>query len=451
MLDVSDIQNQRIAVLGAGRSGISVACLLAGEGGRVLLSDAVNVTFSAEQTRTLSEYGIEVETGGHSDAIFEVDWWVISPGIPLDTPVVEKAISKSIPILGELEVASWFCKAPIIAITGSNGKSTVTAWIGKVFEEAGIPCVVAGNIGQSFASMVNQTDEKGVAVIEVSSFQLETIQSFKPTVSIMLNLTPDHIDRHGSLLNYGKAKARIFENQTASDLVIFNGKDGLVSALVSETEARLAAFGVCTDEMDCAQISDGNLVLRIGGQEMALMPVQKIGLPGEHNVSNAMATALTARHFGVDSDIIVHVLQTFKGLPHRMEMVRERYGVQWVNDSKATNVDSMRYALGSYDSPIVLIAGGRDKASDFTTLRDAIEPRVKAIILIGEAADKMEAAFQGLCPIYREPNLGQAVKQAENMVLPGQVVLLSPGCASFDMFDNFEDRGNQFKELVNGL
>ena len=451
MPGISDIQNRRIAVLGAGRSGISVACLLAEQGGRVLLSDAGEVTFTVDQKRILSEQKVEIETGGHSDAIFDADWWVISPGIPLHAPVVEKALSKSIPILGELEVASWFCKAPIIAITGSNGKSTVTAWIGKIFGEAGIPCVVAGNIGQSFASKVNQTVENGVAVIEVSSFQLESIQTFKPAVSIMLNLTPDHIDRHGSLLSYGKAKARIFENQKASDLAIFNGKDGLVSALVSETEARLASFGVCTDEMDCAQIVDGNLMLKMDGQEMVLMPVDEIGLPGEHNVANAMATALTARRFGVDPEVIVHVLQTFEGLPHRMELVRERYGVQWVNDSKATNVDSMRYALGSYNVPIVLIAGGRDKASDFTTLRDAIEPKVKAIILIGEAADKMETAFQGLCPIYREPNLKQAVEQAENMVLPGQVVLLSPGCASFDMFKNFEDRGNQFKELVNGL
>lgn len=451
MITVSDIQNKRIAVLGAGRSGVNAALLLARHGGSVRLSDSGAVSLSPEQEQVLNEHHVAVELGGHSQAIYDADWWVLSPGIPMKAEVVRKAISMNIPITGELEVASWFSKAPVIAITGSNGKSTVTTWIGEMFKNAGIPCVVAGNIGKSFAAEVDKTVENGVAVIEVSSFQLETIQSFKPRVSIFLNLTPDHIDRHGSLLNYGKAKARIFENQDKTDYAIFNGKDNCVSALVSDAACQLVAFGADTAELDCAFIRDNTLVTRLQGQETRILAVDEIGIPGEHNVANAMATVLAAQILGVSPAVIADTLRNFKGLPHRLELIRERYGVHWVNDSKATNVDSMFYALGSYDAPIVLIAGGRDKASNFTVLREMVQKHVKAIVLIGEATEKIQKAFDGLCPIYCEPSLAAAVRQAENMVLPGQVVLLSPGCASFDMFKNFEDRGDQFRDLVNKL
>ena len=312
-------------------------------------------------------------------------------------------------------------------------------------------CVVAGNIGQPFSGYVEETVPDGVAVLEISSFQLETIRDFHPEVAVFLNLTPDHIDRHGSLENYGRVKSRIFENQKASDCVVFNSTDVRVSELVRAAKSRRIGFGMEETPGLCGFVSGGNLTLRLETENEELLPVSEMGIRGEHNVANGLAAALAARLMSVGVVPLRKALRTFRGLPHRMEFVREMDGVKWVNDSKATNVDSVWYALGAYTEPVVLIAGGRDKDSDFAALRERLREKVKTAVLLGEAAEKMEKAFRGVCPLMLVASLEEAVATAQEVAEPGDVVLLSPACASFDMFLNFEDRGERFKALVGRL
>ncbi len=443
-----DIEGKRITVVGAARSGVAVALLLAQKGVQVFVTDAAPRNQKQDAARQLDESGIPFEFGGHTSRALKADLLVVSPGMPMQHPFIQSAVASSIDVVGELEVASWFCRAPIVAVTGSNGKSTVTALLGALFEAAGRPCVVAGNIGSPFSGSVLQTTEAGVAVLEVSSFQLETIRTFKPVVSVFLNLTPDHLDRHGDMAVYGRLKARIFMNQTREDIHIFNAEDQAVSALSSAAHAQCLSFGIQKGGDRQGYLHNGNLILRLHADEEILLSVNDMTLKGRHNAANALAAGLAARVMDVEARTIGNVLHTFRGLPHRMEAVREFDGVLWINDSKATNVDSVWYALGSYPRPVILIAGGRDKDSDFNRLRDRIRESTRGIILMGEAAEKMEKALSGIVPILRAESLRDAVRLAQEMAKPGDVVLLSPGCASFDMFDHFEDRGEQFKKLV---
>lgn len=445
------VRGLTISVLGAGRSGLAVSALLAGQGASVLLSDMAEAEKIQERLNDLQELGVQFEFGGHTERIYEVDLMVISPGIPVEAPVVRKAKAKEIPVFGELEVASWFNTSRMIAVTGSNGKSTVTTLIGEILKDAGKQSVVAGNIGTSFAGEVQNTRPDGFAVLEVSNFQLETVDRFHPEIAVFLNLTPDHLDRHGSMENYGKIKARIFENQTSDDWLISNAKDQAVKQLCDSAPGRLACFGKRISADACAFVQNGKLGLSIHGVEETLLPISELGICGEHNVLNALAAALSARLVGVDAESINSTLRRFRGLPHRLEFVRELRGVRWINDSKATNVDSVRYALGSYDAPLIWIAGGRDKDSDFTQLTEAVRDSVKSAILIGEAAEKMAAAFKEICPVFLGFSLNEAVRLAGKQAVAGDVVLLSPACASFDMFENFEDRGDQFKQQVQKL
>ncbi|MBN2029935.1 UDP-N-acetylmuramoyl-L-alanine--D-glutamate ligase [bacterium] len=435
--------------MGAGRSGLAVAKLLKRKGALLFLSEAVSRNEKMAEVEMLEKQHIEAEFGSHSPRIFQSDFIVVSPGMDLSHPILQKAREKKIPIFGEIEVASWFCRAPIVAITGSNGKSTVTALLGEVFQRDKTPCIVAGNIGQPFSDYVEDTVSDGVAVLEVSSFQLESIDTFHPKVSVILNITEDHLDRHKTMEQYGRIKSRIFENQDDTDLFVFNGEDSRIVAFSTRARCRRAVFGVDDPVLDCSFVRQGALTLRIGGREELLLPIQEMKIIGDHNIANALSVALTARLMGIGSGIIRHVFRTFRGLPHRMEFVREIHGVKWIDDSKATNVFSVWYALGSYVEPVVLIAGGRDKNSDFSFLRKRIEEKTRGLVLIGEAAHKMEKTFRGLRPIVRADSLEEAVVQAQKMARRGDVVLLSPACASFDMFRDFEDRGNQFKSIVN--
>jgi len=444
----SQVSGRRITVLGAARSGIAVAELLHRHGAAVFLSEAASASEKQEAAQRLSRSGIPGEFGGHSDRALEADWLVVSPGIAPGVPILIEARKKSVPILGELEVASWFSRAPIAAVTGSNGKSTVTALVGETFRAAGRPTVVAGNIGQAFSEEVDKTVPEGVAVLEVSSFQLETIHRFHPKVAVFLNLTRDHVNWHGSFEAYGKTKARIFENQKAGDALVLCGMDGGVIALSKSAKSDKFLFGLSKTEGPHGFVRNGVLTIRPFDREESILPAGDLGIRGEHNVLNALASALVCRIMGVEPEAIRNAFQSFKGLPHRLEFVLEKDGVRWINDSKGTNVDSVRYALGSFHDPVVLIAGGRDKDSDFTELNDRLRRGVKAVVLIGEAADKMEKAFSGVCPLTRAATLREAVEKARGLAKPGDVVLLSPACASFDMFRNFEDRGDQFKSLV---
>jgi UDP-N-acetylmuramoylalanine--D-glutamate ligase len=449
--DRRNISGSRVTVLGAARSGLAAAALLRRHGARVFLSENRPAAENPGAAAALSELGIPHEFGGHTPAALDADWITVSPGIAPSAPVLQEARRRDLPVLGELEVASWFCRAPIVAVTGSNGKSTVTTLVGEVFKAAGRPVLVAGNIGRAFSEDAEAADPAGVAVLEVSSFQLAAIQSFRPRVAVFLNLTQDHINWHGSFAAYGAAKARVFENQTADDDLVLYGPDAGVADLARSARSRKAVFGPDPAGDRCGFVSGGNLVLRLDGRDETLLPAAELGIRGDHNVMNALASALACRILGADTGAIRAAFRSFRGLPHRLEFVLEKDGVRWVNDSKGTNVDSVRYALGSFDRKIILIAGGRDKDSDFTVLREPLRNAARAVVLIGEAADKMERAFEGVLPLVRAASLSAAVEAARGLARPGDVVLLSPACASFDMFRNFEDRGEQFSRLVREL
>ncbi len=444
------LKDKKVAVIGAARSGIAAARLLKKYGAVPFVSDA-STTLNETAECLLNEAGIPFETGGHSSKVFEVDIMVVSPGVPFDSPVQTQAREKNIPVFGELEVGSWLCQAPIIGVTGSNGKSTVTSLIGAMLRDAGIPSIVAGNIGDSFTDHVESVGESGAAVVEISSFQLETIDSFHPHVGVYLNLTPDHLDRHGTLENYGSVKARLFENQSSSDYAILNGLDENVQAIADKVKSRVISFGRCIPNTPCLYEDEGVIYYHDQVQLQEVIPVQEMSLIGTHNVLNAMAATAAAIVMGIDLESIRNTLRTFQSLPHRLEFVREVNGVRFYNDSKATNVDSVKYALESYTDPVLLIAGGRDKNSDFSLLHGQIQKHVKAAVVIGEASEKMAEVWKDDTSIVKADSLRDAVTVAYQRAQKGDVVLLSPACASFDMFLNFEDRGNTYKTIVKSL
>jgi UDP-N-acetylmuramoylalanine--D-glutamate ligase len=446
-----NIHHAKVSILGAARSGMDAALLLKNAGAEIFLSEKAEYGEKESQASLLEKQGISFEFGGHTDRVFDADAIIVSPGIPDSNPIVVEAKSRKIEVLGELEIASWFCLGKIIAVTGSNGKSTTTTLIGEMLKHAGIPCVVAGNIGTTFSSQVDKIDDKGFAVIEVSNFQLETVRDFCPWIALYLNLTPDHLDRHGTVLEYGRIKARLFQNQTEEDSAIYNGQDAMVFSLLKDIRSRRLVFQIQNPKSDGAFVENGKLTLRIGKKKHPIIPEEEMGIPGPHNTENGLAAALAAFIAGTPADSIGDVLRNFHGLSHRMELIRQIGNIRWYNDSKATNVDSMQCALRSFQTPIILIAGGRDKNSDFTVLRKLLHDRTRSVILIGEAAEKMKKAWQGDVSLQEADSMDEAVMMARTAAQDGDVVLLSPGCASFDMFENFEDRGNQFKARVLAL
>ncbi len=416
----------------------------------MLLSEKAEHPDNLSQLLTLKKSGVAVELGGHSRELLACDFLVVSPGVPVTAEILALAREKDIRILAEIEVASWFCQAPIVAVTGSNGKSTTCALLGEIFKKAGFRTIVAGNIGNPFSDLTESIGPEGVVVLEVSSFQLETVLDFHPKVSVILNLTPDHLDRHGDMRSYGELKARIFGKQRDDDVIICHGTDPLLQELVGSARARVWHLGADRGN-DCGFVRDQKLILRRGGMEQEILPCSEMRLRGEHNWLNGLAASMAASVMKVELSGITTALKDFAGLPHRMEPVRVLRGVEWINDSKATNVDSVWYALGGFDQSIILIAGGRDKDSDFTLLRTRVQEKVKHIILIGEAAEKIKAALEGATMIHMAGSLEEAVSLAEGLAQSGDVVLLSPACASFDMFHNFENRGERFKQLVREL
>ncbi|MFO7891543.1 MAG: UDP-N-acetylmuramoyl-L-alanine--D-glutamate ligase [bacterium] len=444
------LKNKKVAVLGAGMSGIAVAQLLKRNEVEVFISESQPGSCKQKEKEMLKAQKIPCEFGGHTDLIYKADLLVISPGISLDDKIAKKAEKMKISVYGELEISSWYCRAPIIAVTGSNGKSTTTELIGYIFKNAGRSYEVVGNIGKPFAEIADSVDENSTAVVEVSSFQLETIKSFRPHIAVFLNLTPDHLDRHDSMQEYGKMKARIFENQTSNDYLIYNGEDPYVSELIKNSESHKIVFNRKQSGGFCGYIDHGTLIAELEDGKKELIGLDEMYLKGEHNAANAVAAALSARIMNIDWESIQKSLKNFKGLPHRMEFVRKKNDVVWINDSKATNVDSVRYALQSFSTPVILIAGGRDKGADFSELHDQVARITKQVILLGEAASTMEKAFKGIS-VKTVKNLKEAVKTADKTAEPGDTVLLSPCCTSFDMFPNFEQRGNTFKSLVNNL
>lgn len=450
-----DVRGRRFNVLGGARSGLAVARLLVSKGGKVFLSDQSSFEKMHVAAEELNALGIEYEFGGHSGRVLDGDALIVSPGVPSNIPPVRNAQAKGVPVFSELEVASWFCPGAIVAITGTNGKTTTTALTGRMFSDARRPTVVAGNIGTAFSQVVGNMTSEEVAVLEVSSFQLEFIESFRPKVAAILNVTPDHLDRYDhSFEKYAAAKQRIFENQEAGDTLIFNEDDDVARELVERhihPNVMRLPFSVNRLLKQGAMIQSEVLTTRVGKQEVDILPLSSISMQGEHNVANAMAASLAATVMQIPIASIRATLRNFKGVEHRLEFIREVDGVTYINDSKATNVDAVWYALRSFSQPIVVLIGGRDKGNDYGRLRELVRKNVRAIVAIGESADVVKAAFSGIVPVVKASTMETAVESARMLAMSGDVVLLSPACASFDWFENFEHRGRVFKETVLAL
>lgn len=446
------VAGKKISVIGAARSGVAVAQLLKNHGAVVFVSDQAPVEKLSKEIALLTDVGIPFETGAHTERVYDCTLMVISPGVPSDAPVVREAQKRNIHVVSEVEVGSWFCSAPIIAITGSNGKTTTTTLTGRIFADAKKKHIVAGNIGKALSSVVQEADEETVVVLEISSFQLDHSETFKPRISVILNITPDHMDRYNhSMELYAASKARIFMNQRGNDVLIYNIDDEWTRKVVQSARCRTIAFSVKEQLSEGAMIENGVIKTILDGKTTGILPLTQLGIKGMHNAYNAMAATLAAQLAGVEKDTLCATLQSFNGVEHRLEFVREVDGVKYYNDSKATNVDSVWYALQAFEEPIVLLLGGRDKGNDYSHLLPLVRQRVKAIVAIGESAQKVEESFLGTTVVKRATSMEEALSLARFLSVPGDVVLLSPACASFDWFRNFEHRGKVFKELVEKL
>ncbi len=462
------VPGARVTVVGGARSGLSVARLLQRHGADVFLSD--HGAAEAGVAEALARDGVPSEFGGHTARALDADWLVVSPGVPSTTKLVQTALRQKVAVYSEIEVASWFCDAPIVAVTGSNGKTTTTTLVAHVFETAGRPHVVAGNIGYAFSDYVDDLDAETAVVLEVSSFQLDHVATFRPTVAVLLNVTPDHLDRYnGELERYAAAKFRLFDTLQPTDWLVYNHDDALVRehvrALAAERELTPVGFSIEQELAPGAFVREGRIVLALPGagspgasptSEEDLMPTTDLALRGRHNLYNSLASAIVARAMEIRSDVVRESLTSFEGVPHRLETVRTVGGVTFVNDSKATNVNAVWYALESFPAHdganVILVAGGRDKGNDYGPLQRLVAEKVKGIVAIGEGAEAVEAELgPHTDKTARADSMEEAIQYAQLMAEPGDTVLLSPACASFDMFDNYEDRGDTFKRLVHAL
>ncbi len=450
----ADVAGKKVTVIGAARSGIAVADLVKANGATVFVTDSGSREKLASGIAHLILAGIEYEIGGHTNRVLDADLIIISPGVPSSIPIVNEAKHNGIRIVSELEVASWFCPAPVVAVTGTNGKTTTTALIGRMLEDAKKKHRIGGNIGTAFSSFAKEMDRESVAILEVSSFQLEGIEQFHPAVSVILNMTPDHLDRYeGSMEKYIAAKCRIFENQTRDDMLIYNNDDQETRRAVLErkTNVKRLPFGIERKFDEGAFVDNGTLVTVLDGKRSEIIEVDRISIRGIHNLYNSMAATLSAQATGVSVPSIRATLKNFKGVEHRLEFVRELDGIKYVNDSKATNVDSVWYALQAFKEPIVLLLGGRDKGNDYGKLFDLARKHVRAVVAIGESAEKVAHAFTGVVIVEKAGSMEEAIRAAKKLAMRGNVVLLSPACASFDWFENYEHRGKVFKQIVNAL
>jgi UDP-N-acetylmuramoylalanine--D-glutamate ligase len=449
-----DLKNKRVLVVGLGKSGLSAAMFLRGQGSRVTVSDARSAMALAKEIPALLEAGIMVESGGHGLLTFRrQDLIVVSPGVPMDTPEVKQVVAFGLPVIGELELASRYLKGQVVAITGSNGKTTTTTLVGKIFKDSGLPTQVGGNIGLPVIDLVAQSTAETVNVLEVSSFQLETVEEFHPRIAVILNITPDHLDRHGSFEKYVAAKERIFERQDAKDALVLNGDDRVVQMSAARAKSEVFWFSGTKAVRRGAFVRDGVIVWveKEGGVTEPVMPVSEVPLKGAHNIENVLAAVCVARLEKVSAESIRASVASFTAVEHRLELVRKLNGVEFYNDSKATNVDATMKAVASFPKGIHLVLGGKDKDSDYSLMAPLLKKRVKAVYTIGSAAEKIERQLHGVVKMVAAETMQVAVAEAAKAAVAGDVVLLSPACSSFDQFENYEHRGRVFRQLVNEL
>ncbi|MEW5795126.1 MAG: UDP-N-acetylmuramoyl-L-alanine--D-glutamate ligase [Candidatus Zixiibacteriota bacterium] len=445
------IRGRKVGIVGMARSGMAAAKLVQTLGGRPFVSDSAPLEKVSSQCAELKNLGIPFEVGGHTERLLACDYIVVSPGALLTIPILTQARDTGLPIFSELEIASWVCPGRIMAITGANGKTTTTTLLGEIMTAAGYDTHVCGNIGRPLADVVGLMGQDSIAVLEVSSFQLETISEFRPNVAAILNLTPDHIDRHGSFETYKQTKYRITENQTADDVLVLNFDDAESMADNPSSQARRALFSAGDNKSCESFVADGWLCTRLGGEVRRVIAARDIAIKGPHNLQNASASVTMAAQFDVTPEVMARVLAGFPGVEHRLERAGVVAGVTFINDSKATNVDSVRWALRSVETPLYLILGGRDKGGEFELLAETGRGKIRGIVAIGEAREKIFNALGKLVPTQFADNLEEAIHKCFEMAHPGETVLLSPGCASFDQFENYEHRGRVFKDVVSRL
>jgi len=446
-----ELRKKRVLVVGLARTGVATALFCAGHNAIVSATETRGESELGDAPGRLREAGVALELGGHTEKMFLAQDLIIpSPGVPADDPFLLLARSKGITVWSEVELAYRFLEGKLIGITGSNGKTTTTTLVHHILQAGAMKAFLAGNVGVPLIGEVEKMDAGSVAVAELSSFQLELIEKFRPNIGALLNLTPDHLDRHKTMEAYAKAKARIFENQTELDAAILNADDE-ASAKYAPKKPQVFWFSRQKQVAQGACVHSEEIVVAHHGKEDRVMKVAEIPLPGAHNLENVLAAVIIARLAGVDAGTIAKAVKSFAGVEHRLEFVTEIGGVKYYNDSKATNVDATLKALEAFPGRILIVLGGKDKGSDYTVLQKPLREKAILALLIGAAADKIEKQIAGSVAIERAGTIERAVEAASLAAQAGDVVLLAPACASFDQFQNYEERGKVFKELVRGL
>ena len=445
---------KNVLVVGAGISGLGAAHVLLRHGYQVLISDLHDNIKDLKEKQTLLALGAIFKFGAQAEILLKnIDTVVVSPVVPLENPIVAAALKKGIPVISEVELAYRMTKAPILAVTGTNGKTTTTTLLGDMINDSGIPFALAGNMGISLSREAELVPENGLIAAEISSFQLEFIDTFRPKAAVILNITPDHMERHHTMENYVETKARIFENMGEDQCILLNAEDSYTPYLAKKAHAEVCLFSTKKTVKEGASLLDDTLVLKRHGQEIVLAKIQDIQLKGNQNYENILAASFLAYEGGIPVESIRHSILSFKGLPHRIEFVGTFNGISYYNDSKATNVDAAIKGMEAFNKPVILIAGGHDKGTPLNSFMEAAKKHVKHLILIGEAASrfKVEAEKFHITSVVLASDMEEAVKKGKELAGEGDTVLLSPACSSFDMYSSFEERGLHFKRIVNKL
>jgi UDP-N-acetylmuramoylalanine--D-glutamate ligase len=445
-----DFSGKNILVVGLARTGVALCRFLDGHGAKVTVTDQAPPADLAEPRRDIQDLGVTEDLGVAQPRWQGYDVIVLSPGVPPELPWLMAARAAGLPVVGELEVAAPFIRRPLLAVSGTNGKTTTTTLLGELLTASGKKTLVGGNIGTPVVALLARQEEADLLVLEVSSFQLDTASNFHPQAAALLNLTPDHLDRYADYDAYLASKASLFRCQGAGDLKVLNADDPAVAGL-DRGLSRVYYFSATRSLATGAWLNHAALKVRLEGCREEIFPLAHIRLQGKHNLENIMAALLLALDAGADPEACREVLATFHGLPHRLEFVADLGGVSFYDDSKGTNVGAVATSLAHFDRPVILIAGGRDKDSDFSLLNDLIAARVKALVLIGETRERLAQVWRGLAPAYLADDMAAAVARAWELSRPGEVVLLSPACASFDMYRDYAHRGQTFQNLVRDL
>lgn len=446
-----DLNGKRTVIIGMGKTGIATARFLGAQGARVVVTD--------EKPRHQWESPYEqianekwLETGTYNAGILRgADLVIPSPGVPPDNEILLAAVQEKIPVISEIELAYRFLKSPIIAVTGTNGKTTTTTLLGKILTQAGKKVFVGGNIGNPLIEYAGNPQTADFIVAEISSFQLQWMEDFHPFIAVLLNVTYDHINYHGSFAEYLRIKSRIFSNQVKADFAILNADDPLQKSMAQSIRAQVICFSSATELPHGIYLKDNTIYFKPFDRPEESFPLSMIKITGRHNVENVMAAIMVARISGCDRDSIIAAITDFSGLPHRIEFTAEKKGVRFYDDSKGTNVGSVVRALDTFSAPVILLLGGRDKDGDFATLQPLLAKKVKKVILFGEARDRIGSLLGEVIPSEKQATLHKAIASAFKNATTGDVVLLSPGCASFDEFKNYKERGNFFKDIVRKL